>query len=111
VGYKHRLARRIWDAGWGQLRRQLAYKTEWRGGKLVVADRFYPSTKTCSNCGAVKAKLRLSQRMYHCDSCGMTIDRDRNAARNLVTLADMATGGASSPSCGATLNEPTGNPA
>lgn len=105
----HRLARRISDAGWGQLRRQLCYKTDWRGGKLVVADRFYPSSKMCSNCGVVKAKLRLSQKMYRCDACGATIDRDRNAARNLANLAARATVGESSPSCGATINEPAGN--
>jgi putative transposase len=68
-----RLARRIAGAGWGELRRQLAYKADWRGGELVVADRFHPSSKTCSSCGAVKAKLRLSQRIYHCDVCGLRI--------------------------------------
>ena len=55
-----RLARHLADAGFGRIRRQLGYKTAWRGGQLVVADRFYPSSKTCSGCGAVKAKLRLS---------------------------------------------------
>ncbi len=67
----HRIARRISGAGWGELRRQLTYKTTDRGGTLVVADRFYPSSKTCSNCGAVKAKLGPSQRIYHCESCSM----------------------------------------
>jgi putative transposase len=101
-----RLARSIADTGFGMLRRQLGYKTAWRGGRLVVAGRFYPSSKTCSGCGAVKAKLRLSERTYRCASCGLVLDRDLNAARNLATLA----GGASSPSRGATENEPTGNP-
>jgi len=101
-----RLARRIADAGFGLLRRQLAYKTAWHGGRLALAGRFYPSSKTCSGCGAVKAKLRLSERTYHCESCGLVIDRDLNAARNLAALA----GGTSSPSRGATLNEPAGNP-
>ncbi|OBB14673.1 transposase [Mycolicibacterium conceptionense] len=105
----HRLARRIGGAGWGELRRQLTYKTNDRGGTLIVADRFYPSSKTCSNCGAVKAKLSLSQRIYHCESCSIRIDRDRNAAANLAALAANVTG-TSSPSCGATQNEPTGNP-
>ena len=106
----HRLARRISAAGWGELRRQLDYKTRDRGGQLMVADRFYPSSKTCSNCGAVKTKLRLSQRIYHCDSCSISIDRDRNAAANLAALATRTTAVTSSPSCGATLNEPAGNP-
>jgi putative transposase len=101
-----RLARKIADAGFGQLRRQLAYKTVWRGGQLISADRWYPSSKTCSACGAVKAKLALSERTYRCASCGLVLDRDVNAARNLAAL----TGGASSPSRGATLNEPAGNP-
>jgi putative transposase len=105
-----RLARRIAGAGWGELRRQLDYKTGWRGGDLVIAGRFYASSKTCSNCGVVKAKLRLSQRIYHCDACGLRTDRDHNAAQNLAALVASAGRGASSPSCGATENEPAGNP-
>lgn len=105
-----RLARRIADAGWGELRRQLSYKSEWRGGKLVVADRFYASSKLCSGCGALKTKLRLSERSYHCETCGITLDRDLNAARNLAALANEVRTSTSSPSCGATLNEPAGNP-
>jgi putative transposase len=101
-----RLARHIADAGFGQIRRQLGYKTTWHGGRLVLADRFYPSSTTCSGCGAVKAKLRLSERMFRCERCAMVLDRDLNAARNLAALA----GGASSPSRGATVNEPAGNP-
>jgi putative transposase len=100
-----RLARPIADAGFGCLRRQLAYKTRWHGGRLVVAGRFYPSSKTCSGCGTVKTKLRLSERTYRCQSCGLALDRDLNAARNLAALAD----GTSSPSRGATINEPAGN--
>ncbi|WP_396912846.1 IS607 family element RNA-guided endonuclease TnpB [Mycolicibacterium sp.] len=105
----HRLARRISGASWGELRRQLTYKATDRGGRLIVAERFYPSSKTCSNCGAVKAKLRLSQRIYHCESCSISIDRDRNAAANLAAIAASAAA-TSSPSCGATQNEPDGNP-
>jgi putative transposase len=105
-----RLARAISDVGMGELRRQLAYKTRWHGRNLVIADRWFPSSKTCSNCGVVKAKLRLSDRVFHCESCGFTADRDDNAARNLEALADEATSSASSPSCGATQNEPAGNP-
>jgi putative transposase len=98
-----RLARRIAGVGMGELRRQVEYKAGWAG--VHVADRWYPSSKTCSGCGVVKAKLRLSERTFTCDSCGFTLDRDLNAARNLVGLVE-----ASSPSCGVTVNEPDGNP-
>ncbi len=81
-----RLARHIADASFGELRRQLTYKTEWNGGRLVTADRWYPSSKTCSGCGAVKTKLALSERTYTCTTCGMNLDRDLNAARNLAAL-------------------------
>ena len=86
-----RLARRIADAGFGELRRQLAYKTAWAGGILVEADPFYPSSKTCSGCGHVKAKLPLSERIYDCERCGLRLDRDENAARNLAPLVQAGT--------------------
>jgi putative transposase len=82
-----RLARAIADQGFGQARRMLSYKTAWRGGQLVLADRWYPSPKLCSGCGAVKAKLALSERTYTCLRCGLTVDRDVNAAVNLLHLA------------------------
>ena len=78
-----RLARHIADAGFGEFRRQLAYKTGWRGGELMVADRWFASSKTCSGCGGVKPKLRLSDRIFRCECCGLVLDRDLNAARNL----------------------------
>jgi IS605 OrfB family transposase len=78
-----RLARSIADAGFGEIRRQLAYKTRWNGGRLVVADRWFPSSITCSTCRAVKPKLSLSTRVFRCEHCGLVIDRDRNAAINL----------------------------
>ncbi|PSK62233.1 hypothetical protein B0E53_05863 [Micromonospora sp. MH33] len=81
------LARSIAGAGLAELRRQLAYKTIWNGGQLIVADRWYPSSKTCSGCGTVKAKLALSERTYTCAACGLSLDRDLNAARNLAALA------------------------
>jgi putative transposase len=81
------LARAIADQGFGQARRMLAYKTVWNGGVLVIAGRFYPSSKTCSGCGAVKAQLPLSQRTYQCEACGLALDRDVNAACNLLQLA------------------------
>jgi IS605 OrfB family transposase len=83
-----RLARRIADTGFGELRRQLNYKTAWYGSVLLVADRWYPSSKTCSACGTVKAKLTLSVRVFHCEHCGFRIDRDLNAARNLAALVN-----------------------
>ncbi len=82
-----RLARHIADAGFAEIRRQLAYKTQWNGGRLLVADRWYPSSKTCSGCGAVKTKLALREREYECETCGLVINRDRNASLNLAALA------------------------
>nr|WP_238362003.1 IS607 family element RNA-guided endonuclease TnpB [Actinopolymorpha pittospori] len=82
-----RLARHIADAGFAEFRRQLEYRTAWNGGQLVIADRWYPSSKTCSGCGAVKAKLALAERSYTCQACGFILDRDANAARNLAALA------------------------
>lgn len=84
-----RLARGISDAGWGTILDQLKYKTKWADALLVAADRFYPSSKTCSACGAVKAKLRLGDRVFACDesACGQVMDRDLNAALNLVGVA------------------------
>jgi putative transposase len=81
------LARSIADQGFWNTRRMLGYKTAREGGTLIVADRFYPSSKTCSGCGSVKAKLTLADRVYRCDMCGLVIDRDVNAARNLLNLA------------------------
>jgi len=81
-----RLARAINDTGMGEVRRLLAYKSTWYGCRLVVADRFYPSSKTCSACGWVKAKLLLAERAFCCETCGLWVDRDLNAARNLARL-------------------------
>jgi putative transposase len=81
-----RLAGRLADASLGRLRRQLAYKTVWAGSVLIEAGRFFPSSKICSGCGHVKAKLPLSEREYRCERCGLVLDRDVNAARNLAAL-------------------------
>ena len=81
------LARAISDAGWGEFRRMLEYKAAWYGCRIVVADRFYPSSKTCSGCGSVKGELALSERVFTCEACGFVIDRDLNAAINLEHLA------------------------
>jgi len=82
------LARAISDAGFAQLRRLLAYKTIWSGARLVQADPFFASSKTCSACGAARATLRLDERTFRChnDGCGLVLDRDLNAARNLADL-------------------------
>lgn len=82
------LAAAISDQGWGELRRQLAYKTQRHGGLMLAVDRFYPSTKTCSSCGAVKAKLSLAVRIYECDGCDLVLDRDVNAAINLAAWGE-----------------------
>ena len=79
-----KLARHISDAGFGELRRQLEYKAAWYGTEVVIADRWFPSSKTCSGCGVVKGDLTLADRVYECGSCGLVIDRDLNAAVNLA---------------------------
>jgi putative transposase len=87
-----RLARAISDQGWGEFHRQLAYKTTWYGSRLLVAPRFYPSSKRCSGCGVVRADLPLAVRVFCCLACGLVLDRDLNAARNLARLAQSAAG-------------------
>jgi putative transposase len=82
-----KLARAISDCGFFEFRRQLEYKTKMKGGNLVLADRFFPSSKTCHGCGASKDDLKLSDREWHCLNCGMVHDRDLNAAKNLETIA------------------------
>jgi putative transposase len=94
------LARAVSDQGLGTARRMLAYKAAWKSGTLIVADRWHPSSKTCSGCGAVKAKLALSERTYRC-GCGLVLDRDVNAARNLLALA--ASGTERLNDCGGTV--------
>ena len=77
------LARSVSDAALGEFRRQLEYKTARTGAVLRVVDRWFPSSKTCSDCGVVKAKLSLSERTFNCDACGLSLDRDLNAAINI----------------------------
>ena len=79
-----RLARAISDCGWGEFRRQLEYKCERYGRRLVVIDRWYPSSKTCSACGHLLAELSLSTRHWTCPSCRTRHDRDINAAKNIL---------------------------
>ena len=82
----HCLAKAISDAGMAELHRQITYKMAWAGGTVIRADRWYPSSKTCSACGLVKADLTLKDRTFRCE-CGFEIDRDHNAAINLRNLA------------------------
>jgi len=79
----HKLAQAIADVGLGEFNRQIQYKAVWSGVDLHRVDRFYPSSKTCSQCGNVKPALSLSERVYRCEQCGLEIDRDWNAALNL----------------------------
>ncbi len=81
----HKLARTIADASMGELHRQLRYKAQWRCIPVLDAPRFYPSSKTCSYCGAIKADLGSSE-VFTCNACGCVEDRDHNAAKNLAAL-------------------------
>ncbi|PWV76088.1 putative transposase [Nocardia neocaledoniensis] len=87
---KRGLNRAIADTALARIRRLLAYKTRWYGSELVVADRWFPSSKTCSGCGGRKPNLPLAARTYSCDMCGMQVDRDLNAAINLARLGATA---------------------
>ena len=78
------LSKAIAEQWFYEFKRQMTYKCELYGIKLVIADRYYPSSKTCSNCGNVKKGLKLSDRIYHCECCGLMIDRDFNASLNLA---------------------------
>lgn len=80
---KH-LAKHIQNSMFYEFRRQLDYKCSKYGIQLVIADRFYPSSKACSCCGFIKSDLKLNDRVYKCNSCGLEIDRDLNAAENLA---------------------------
>lgn len=83
----HNLARAIADVGFYEFRRQLEYKAKWYGSEIVVVDKWYPSSKTCSECGFKLNKLALSQRAWICPKCKSKHDRDVNAAKNLANMA------------------------
>ncbi len=83
----HALAQAIVDVGFFEFRRQMVYKGQWYGCQVILANPFYPSSKRCSQCGHIQATLDLGTRVYICDHCGLTIDRDLNAAINLEQLA------------------------
>ncbi len=78
-----RLAQAISDAGWAEFARLLGYKQAWRGGELLVADRWYPSSRLCPHCGVINGDLTLADRVFTC-GCGHSADRDTNAAVNLA---------------------------
>lgn len=82
----HKLAKSIADMGFYEFRRQMEYKSQLYGSQLIIVDRFYPSSKTCSNCGIIKDSLLLSERVFCCDHCNLKIDRDLNAAKNLEKI-------------------------
>jgi len=96
-----RLARAISDCGWGEFRRQLAYKCERTGRELVVIDRWYPSSKTCSACGHRLTELSLSIRHWTCPSCRSRHDRDINAAKNILAAGLAVARGSPGDACGA----------
>jgi putative transposase len=79
----HRLAQAISDAGWAEFARLLGYKQAWRGGQLITADRWYPSSRLCAACGTIRDDLTLADRVFTC-GCGHSADRDANAAINLA---------------------------
>ena len=84
-----RLSKSISDAGWGQFRSMIAYKTERASKQMVVINRWYPSTKTCSECGHLLATISLGTRQWTCPTCGTRHDRDVNAAKNILVAAGL----------------------
>ena len=84
---KH-LSEAISEQKFYEFRRQIEYKAKFRGIEFVLADRFFPSSKRCSCCGTQKKDLKLSERVYHCEECGLTIDRDKNASLNLAKYTE-----------------------
>ena len=80
----HKLAESIQEMNFGEFRRMLEYKAKWYGRKIVFVDRFYPSSKTCNHCGYIKKDLKLSDRLWICPVCGEVLDRDYNAALNIL---------------------------
>ena len=95
------LAKAISDCGWGTFRQMLAYKTARAGRQLIVIDRWYPSSKTCSACGHLLAELSLNTRTWQCPSCRTRHDRDINAAKNILAAGLAVAGGNPGDACGA----------
>jgi len=99
--HNRRLARAISDCGWGEFRRQLEYKCQRASRELVVLDRWYPSSKTCSACGHLLAELSLGTRRWACPGCGAWHDRDLNAAKNILAAGLAVARGSPGDACGA----------
>ncbi len=97
------LARAISRTGWGEFRRQLEYKAERRGRTIVIVDRWFPSSKTCSACGFLLAELSLGTRRWACPGCGTRHDRDINAAQNILAAGLAAAAGNGGEACGADI--------
>src|SRR5689334_11158593 len=95
------LAKAVSDCGWGTFRRMLEYKAARAGRHLIVIDRWYPSSKTCSACGHLLSELSLSTRTWQCPSCGTRHDRDINAAKNILAAGPAVAGGNPGDACGA----------
>ncbi|MBD2290098.1 IS200/IS605 family element transposase accessory protein TnpB [Microcystis wesenbergii FACHB-1317] len=87
----HKLAKAVQDMGFYEFRRQLNYKSQLYGSELIIADRWFPSSKLCSNCGHKKESLSLSERIFECEQCSFVCDRDLNASLNLASLAVSST--------------------
>ena len=81
------LSKAIAEQGFYEFIRQIKYKCEFNGIEFIQVDRFYPSSKTCSCCGHIKKDLKLSDRVYVCEECGLVIDRDLNASINLMNYS------------------------
>jgi transposase len=96
------LALSVSDAGMSELRRQLAYKSAWYGSTLVIADRFFPSSKLCSGCGTIRNALSLNERVYECDVCALSLDRDEERSNQPPSARAGGTTGGSpgSDACG-----------
>jgi len=82
----HKLAKSISDASWAKFLSFIEYKSKWYGKRLIETGRFEPTSKTCSHCGAIKKELSLSERIYECDECGHTEDRDFNSSKNIDAI-------------------------
>jgi putative transposase len=102
----HSLARSISDCGWGAFRRMIEYKAERAGRRVIVIDRFHPSSKTCSACGHLLASLSQSTRHWTCPSCGTRHDRDVNAAKNILAAGLAAARSDPGDACGADVRHP-----
>jgi putative transposase len=95
-----RLSQAISDVGFSEFRRQIEYKSSWNGINVLVASRFFPSSKICNVCGTKNENLKLSNRVWVCEACGTKLNRDLNAATNLANLATTTVSSTGSNACG-----------